>query len=98
MTRTRAEAVVRELVKAGEVSREQASERVDELVARGRRMTDSLVEAVRKEVARQLATMGVVTRDDLAALEARLQARIDKAAPGTPPAKKPPAPRKRAAD
>lgn len=74
MTRDRAEAIVRELVKAGEVQREHAQERVEELVERGRKGSDALIETVRKEVAKQLAAMGVATKQDLAALEARLAA------------------------
>ncbi len=84
MTRDRAEAIVRELVKAGEVQREHAQERVEELVDRGRRSSDALMEMVRKEIARQLAGMGVATRDDLAELEARLEARSSSAAPPSP--------------
>lgn len=84
MTRDRAEAIVRELVKAGEVQREHAQERVDELVDRGRRTSDALMETVRKEVAKQLAGMGLVTREDLAELEARLKAGNEAAVPAPP--------------
>lgn len=104
MTRDRAEAIVRELVKAGEVQREHAQERVEELVDRGRRSSDALMEMVRKEIARQLAGMGVATRDDLAELKARLEARSSPAAspsPDSPSADSPaspPAPAEPAAD
>ncbi|HUR23036.1 MAG TPA: hypothetical protein VMZ73_04105 [Acidimicrobiales bacterium] len=77
MTRDRAEAVVRELVKAGEIQRENAQERVEELVERGRKGSDALIEMVRKEVARQLAGLGVATKQDLAELEERLATRPD---------------------
>lgn len=83
MTRDRAEAIVKELVKAGEVQREQAQERVEELVDRGRRSSDALLEVVRKEIAKQLAGMGLVTRADLAELEARLTADTAPPAKGT---------------
>ncbi|MDP9403944.1 MAG: hypothetical protein M3P85_11615 [Actinomycetota bacterium] len=84
MTRDRAEAIVRELVKAGEVQREQAQERVEELVDRGRKSSDALMEMVRKEIARQLAGMGLVTRQDLVELEARLETRNSPASPSPP--------------
>lgn len=84
LTRERAEALVRDLVKAGEVRREQAHDRVEELLDRSRRGTEALVAVVRREVAEQLAAMGLATRDDLARLEARLDALAPPAAP--PPA------------
>jgi len=98
MTRDRAEAIVKELVKAGEVQREQAHERVEELVDRGRKGSDALLEMVRKEIARQLAGMGLVTRDDLIELEARLKADTAPPAPKSRRSSAKPASPKPAAD
>ena len=93
MTRDRAEAIVRELVKAGEVQREQAQQRVEELVERGRSTSDALMEMVRREITRQLSGMGLATQLDLAKLEARLDARIAEATgPGSPVPKSKPKP------
>src|SRR5947199_7515403 len=73
ITRARAESIVRDLVKAGEVQRDQNQERVDELVERSRKNTDQFMDMVRKEVSKQLSTLGFATKDDLAKLEARLR-------------------------
>ena len=72
LTRARAEAIVKEWVKAGDIQREQAQERVDDLVERSRKNTEQFMETIRKEISRQLSTLGFATKDDLAKLEARL--------------------------
>lgn len=76
LTRARAEAMVKDLVRAGEVQREQAQDRVEELLDRSRRSTEGLIGLVRKEVAQQLSSMGFATREDLEKLEARLEGRL----------------------
>ncbi len=73
MTQQRAEAIVRDLVRAGEVQAEQTQAIVNDLVERSRRNTDRLVEQVRKEVRNQLAAAEVVTKD----VVTRLQSQID---------------------
>ena len=88
MTRERAEAIVKDWVKAGEVRREQAQERVDELVERSRRNTEQLVDIVRTEIAQQLGAMGIATKDDLARLEARLSGPSAASPPKKAPAAK----------
>ena len=50
MTQQRAEAIVRDLVKAGEVQAEHAQQRRNELVDRSRKNTERLVEQIRREV------------------------------------------------
>jgi polyhydroxyalkanoate synthesis regulator phasin len=60
LTRKRAEKVVRDLVKAGEVQRHEAQERIEELLERSRKTTESFGEAVRKEVTRQMQALGLV--------------------------------------
>lgn len=72
LTRARAEAIVRELVRAGEVQRDQATERVEELLERNRRNSDQLLDLVRREISEQLRALGLATRDDVAELNARL--------------------------
>ena len=62
MTRSRAEKVVRELVREGEVQRERAQEMAEELVARTRRNGEELRRLVRKEIRDQLAALGIATR------------------------------------
>src|SRR5437870_8991483 len=62
MTRERAEAIVNDLVHAGEVQREQFQERVEDLVDRSRRNTEQLVEIVRREINQQLSSLGLAPR------------------------------------
>ena len=72
MTQQRAEAIARDLVKTGEVQREQAQSFVEDLVERSRRNTERMVENVRKEVRSQLASRRVATKADIARLERRI--------------------------
>jgi polyhydroxyalkanoate synthesis regulator phasin len=95
MSRKRAEGIVNDLVKTGEVQREQAQERVEDLVDRSRRNTEALVELVRKELSTQLSSMGLATKADIARIEKRLSTLTGK--PTTGPAASTPAPAKKAA-
>jgi polyhydroxyalkanoate synthesis regulator phasin len=88
MTRQRAEDIVRDLVKAGEVQTEQTQQLVEELVNRSRENTEKLFESVREQVNASIANLGLATRDDIARLEARIDA--------ISPAGATPAPAKRA--
>lgn len=76
LTRERAEAVVKEWVEAGDLGRGRAKKAVDDLLERSHRMTEELQSLVRREIGAQLAAMGVATRDDLARVEARIDAVI----------------------
>src|SRR4051794_37979581 len=83
MTRARAEGIVKDLVKAGEVQRDQTQERVDELMDRSRKNTEQLLELVRSEVRQQFSAMGLATKDDIERIEARLNATGTARAAGT---------------
>jgi polyhydroxyalkanoate synthesis regulator phasin len=87
LTRARANEIVKDLVKQGELRREQAQERVDDLVERSRQNTEMLLALVRKEIANQLSAIGVATKDDLKRLEAKLGG-AKKAAPAKKAVKK----------
>ena len=76
MTRARAEGIVKELVRAGEIQREQVQTQVDDLVQRSRHNTDQLRSLVRKEIESQFSLLGLATKRDLAALERRLTERF----------------------
>lgn len=93
MTRERAEALVKELVKAGDVQKGKAQKVIDELVERSRKGTEELRQFVRSEIAEQVGGLGLATKDDIARLEARLDA-MGAAAPAAaepaPPRKGPP--------
>jgi polyhydroxyalkanoate synthesis regulator phasin len=75
MTRSRAESIVKDLVKAGEVQRDQTQERVDELMDRSRKNTEQLLELVRAEIRQQFSAMGLATKEDIDRIEARLDAK-----------------------
>ncbi|MBA2608292.1 MAG: hypothetical protein H0U92_05110 [Actinobacteria bacterium] len=60
LTRDRAEKIVKEFVKAGEVQREHAQQRVDDLLERSRKASSALAETVRVEVTRQLTELGLI--------------------------------------
>jgi polyhydroxyalkanoate synthesis regulator phasin len=74
MTQSRAEAIVKDLVKAGEVQAEQAQKFVDDLVARSRKNSERLREAVRKEVQNQVSNLGLATKEDIARIEKKIAA------------------------
>ena len=88
MTQARAEAIVKDLVKAGEVQAQKTEELVTQIVERSRKNTDRLLDVVRKEVRDQIAGLGLATKDDIARLEKKLSA-APKKAPAKKSAKKP---------
>jgi polyhydroxyalkanoate synthesis regulator phasin len=79
MTQARAEALVRELVRAGEVQADQAREAVGDLVDRSRKNSERLLETVRREVKEQITSLGLVSKSDLDKAEARLASLFDAA-------------------
>jgi polyhydroxyalkanoate synthesis regulator phasin len=88
MTQQRADAIVKDLVKRGEVQAEQATARRDELVARSRQNTERLVDTVRREVRDQVRALGLATQSDVDALRKEI-ASVKKASAATKaPAKK----------
>ena len=64
MTQSRAEAIVKDLVKQGEVKSKQAEELIEELIERSRANTEGLLEMVRTEVRDQLVSLGLLDADD----------------------------------
>ena len=72
MTQQRAEAIVKDLVRAGEVQAEQATQRRNELVERSRQNTEKLVDQVRREVRDQVRSLGLATQEDVRNLRAEI--------------------------
>ena len=72
MTQARAEDLIRDLVRAGEVQAEQAQSVIDELVERSRRNSERLIDAVRAEIRQQMAGLGLATKDDVERLDRRI--------------------------
>jgi polyhydroxyalkanoate synthesis regulator phasin len=92
MTRAQARQRARVLVGTGQLAQEQVTGFVDELVDESKRRTDLMLELVRKEIQRQVKTLGIATKEDLARLESRLAKKSSgkaskpaKASPTKPP-------------
>ena len=80
LTQQRAEALVKDLVKAGEVQADQAREAVAELLDRSRKNSEKLLDTVRREVKQQITSLGLVSKADLDKAEARLSNLVSTAA------------------
>jgi polyhydroxyalkanoate synthesis regulator phasin len=72
LTQQRAEAIVKDLVKAGEVPTGEASRRVEELLERSRQNAEGLLEVVRGEVRSQVGKLGLVPKKELDAVKREL--------------------------
>ncbi|MEQ1787401.1 MAG: hypothetical protein ABL966_10130 [Acidimicrobiales bacterium] len=99
LTQSRAESLVRDLVKAGEVQADQARDAVVELLERSRKHSETLLETIRTEVRAQITGFGLASQADLDRIEQRISsllgtasAPVKKAAAAAKaPAKKAPA-------
>ncbi len=72
LRRSQARAMAADLVAQGHLAREQMAAAVDDLVTMSRRRSEELRKLVQAEVQRQLGSLGLATKADLAALERRL--------------------------
>lgn len=72
LTQSRAESLVKDLVKAGEVQADQTREAVADLLERSRKNSEKLLDTVRKEVRSQITGLGLVSKADLDKFEARI--------------------------
>ena len=93
LTQARAEALVKELVKAGEVQADQARDSVQDLLERSRKNSERFLDTVRTEVRQQITSLGLATQADLDRIEERIASVIGAA---TAPAKQAAAGAKRA--
>jgi polyhydroxyalkanoate synthesis regulator phasin len=75
ITRARADELVRDLIKTGEIERTRAQEWVEDLVRQSRERSEAFVHLVRNEVRAQLDELGVTNLDDLAKRVAEILAR-----------------------
>ena len=87
LRRSQARAIVSDLVAQGHLAREHMTAAVDEVVEMSRRRSEELRRMVQKEVQRQLGSVGLATKADLAALERRLT-RANRETKKSAPAKK----------
>ena len=72
LTRARAEAIVKDLVKSGEIPRKRAEDYIDDMVERSRQNTEAIVTLVQQQIREQLGQLGIATKEDIARLEARI--------------------------
>jgi len=88
LTQARAEELVKDLVKIGEVQADPARDAVSDLPERSRKNSEKLLETVRTEVRQQITSLGIATQADLDKFEQRIASVIGTS---TAPAKKAPA-------
>ena len=92
LTQARAEELVKDLVRMGEVQADQARDAVADLLERSRKNSEKLLETVRTEVRQQITSLGLATQDDLDKIEQRIASVIGTAtAPAKAAAKRVPA-------
>ncbi len=72
LTQARAEALVKDLVKAGEVQADQAREAVADLLVRSRKNREKMLDTVRTEVRSQITSLGLASQSDLDRIEQRI--------------------------
>ena len=72
LTRHQAEQVIRDLVKSGDLRRQQASTAAKELVDRSKENRKELLRFVRGEIQNQIEGLGLATKRDLERLERRI--------------------------
>lgn len=88
LTKEKAEEMAEELVRRGELRRDEARNFVDQLLAKGKEQHAQLQETVKREVSRWRTEWGLVTRAEMASLEKRvaeleaMMARNDRAGGG----------------
>jgi len=87
MTQAKAEAIVRDLVKTGEVQANRTEDLVNELLDRSRRNTEALLELVRSEVRSQLTSLGLLREDASTSSGSGVEEQVaEHRAPQRPPA------------
>ena len=72
LTQARAEALVKEWVKVGEVQADQARDTVQDLLERSRKNSERFLDTVRTEVRQQITSLGLATQADLDRIEERI--------------------------
>jgi polyhydroxyalkanoate synthesis regulator phasin len=85
VTQQKAEGILKDLADSGETAVGQAQKAFERIVERGRQGSEELREMVRSEIREQVAALGLATKDDIARLEAKIEAAQAPPAPETPP-------------
>ena len=90
ITQAKAEALVKDLVRTGEVQTEQAQAVAIDLVERSRKNTEAFIDQVRQEISASAESLGLATIADITRIE-KLIAAIRPGSAKKAPAKKAPA-------
>lgn len=85
LTKARAEQIVKDLVKKGDVGREQASQVAKDLMERSKDNRREIVAFVRGEIRSQIESLGLATKRDFERLERRVGRLEDRAKKSTAP-------------
>ena len=72
LTRNRAEAIVRDLIKSGDLSGGQATQAVKDLMERSKQNRDEILNLIRSEIRNQTESIGLASRRDIERLERRV--------------------------
>jgi len=88
LSQARAEELVKDLVRLGEVQADQAREVVSDLLDRSRKNSERLLDTVRTEVRQQITSMGIATQADLDRIEQRIASVIGTVSPAAKSAPK----------
>lgn len=72
LTRNRAEAIVRDLIKSGDLSGGQATQAVKDLMERSKQNRDEILNLIRSEIRNQTESLGLASRRDIERLERRV--------------------------
>ena len=87
MTQERAETFVRDLVKRGEIRKEQRQEAIQDLVDRSRQNYEDWLDRIRRDIRGQVASLGLATKEDVEALRSEITSlRHERSAAATTPA------------
>lgn len=72
LTRNRAEAIVRDLIKSGDLPGGQATQAVRDLMERSKQNRDEILNLVRSEIRHQVESIGLASKRDIERLERRV--------------------------
>ena len=86
LTRNRAEAIVRDLIKSGDLPGGQAAQAVRDLMERSKQNRDEILNLIRSEIRNQTESLGLASKRDIERLERRV-ARLEER-PAAPTTKK----------
>jgi len=83
LTRNRAEAIVRDLIKSGDLSGGQATQAVKDLMERSKQNRDEILNLIRSEFRNQTESLGFASKRDIERLERRVARLEDRPAAST---------------